>query len=178
MRLFQRSLTQGLFPWSRLTRLALDEFRLGFIWEISARFPRWGKAKDSGDEYWCQIRETKQTWRNTQILTFGPIIASVTLKSALLQLNGKIHQAMQDEFIPPFIWQNFQPDEWNFQNLWKRVSVNQLDLSAKNQLNESGTSCYGLQCPMKAAKKGNLHNYVTTSKVSKRVFLRQHDYFS
>ena len=27
-------------------------------------------------------------------------------------------------------------------------------------------------------KKGNLHNYVTTSKVSKRVFLRQHDYFS
>ena len=38
-----------------------DEFCLGFIWEISARFPRWEKAKDLGDEFWRQIRETKQT---------------------------------------------------------------------------------------------------------------------
>ena len=33
-------------------------------------------------------RETKQTWRNTKILTFGPIIAPATLKAAPLQLNG------------------------------------------------------------------------------------------
>ena len=38
-----------------------------------------------------------KSWPNTKNLTFGPIIASVTLKSALLQLNGKIHQAMQDD---------------------------------------------------------------------------------
>ena len=48
-----------------------DEFRLGFIREMSVRFPRWEKAKDSGDEFCRHIRETKQTWRNTKILTFG-----------------------------------------------------------------------------------------------------------
>ena len=32
-----------------------------FIWEISARFPRWEKAKDPGNEFWRQIWETKQT---------------------------------------------------------------------------------------------------------------------
>ena len=57
----------------------LNEFCLGFIWEISARFPRQGKAKDPGDESWCQIRETKQT-------TFAPIIASATLTAVSLQL--------------------------------------------------------------------------------------------
>ena len=31
-------------------------------------------------EFWRQIRETKQTWRN-KIFTFGPILASVTLKA-------------------------------------------------------------------------------------------------
>ena len=106
-----------------------DEFCLGFIWEISARFPRWEKVKDPGNEFWRQIRETKQTWRNTKILTFGPILPSVTLKAVSLQLNGmlmmwKIQQAMQDDAIwtarihpaahpgnrdEVFIWQNFQP---------------------------------------------------------------------
>ena len=32
-----------------------DEFCLGFIWEISARFPRWEKVKDPGYEFWRQI---------------------------------------------------------------------------------------------------------------------------
>ena len=46
---------------------------------------------------------TKQTLRNTKILTFGPIIASVTIKVSL-QLNGmlmmwKLQQAMQDDVI-------------------------------------------------------------------------------
>ena len=41
-----------------------DEYRLGFRWEISARFLRWEKAKDAGDEFWRQIREIKQTRRN------------------------------------------------------------------------------------------------------------------
>ena len=47
---------------------------------------------------------TKQTWQNTKILTFGPIIASVTLKAVSLQLNGmlmmwKLQQAMRDDAI-------------------------------------------------------------------------------
>ena len=36
-----------------------DEFRLEFIWENSARFPRWEKAEDPGDEFWREIRKTK-----------------------------------------------------------------------------------------------------------------------
>ena len=32
-----------------------DEFCFGFIWEISARFPRWEKVKDPGYEFWRQI---------------------------------------------------------------------------------------------------------------------------
>ena len=55
-------------------------------------------------EFWRQIWETKQTWRKTKILTFGPILPSVTLKTVSLQLNGmlmmwKIQQAMQDDSI-------------------------------------------------------------------------------
>ena len=89
------------------------------------------------DEKWSKILGTssgakirnKQTQRNTKILTFGPPLASVTLKAASLQLNGmlmmwKIQQAMQDDAIRTarihpavhpgnrdevFIWQNFQP---------------------------------------------------------------------
>ena len=62
------------------------------------------KVKDPGNEFWRQIRETKQTWRNTKILTFGPILTSVTLKAVSLQLNGmlmmwKMQQAMQDDAI-------------------------------------------------------------------------------
>ena len=58
-------------------------------------------AKDPGDEFSRQSRETKQTWLNTTILTFAPIIASATVS---LQLNGmlmkwKIQQAMQDDAI-------------------------------------------------------------------------------
>ena len=105
-----------LFTWARLTAAGRwpgyrDEFRFGFIWEIWARFPRWEKVKDPGDEFWRQIRETKQTWPNTKILTFGPImIALVTLKSVSLRLNGilmmwqcKTMLSGPPEFIPPFI---------------------------------------------------------------------------
>ena len=59
------------------------QFRLGFIWEISAWFPSWKKAKDPGDEFWHEIRETKQTWQNTKIITFASIIALVTLKAGI-----------------------------------------------------------------------------------------------
>ena len=122
-----------------------DEFRLGFIWEISAWFPRREKAKDPGDEFWRQIRETMQTWRNTKNLTFVPSIASATLKAVSLQLNGmfmisKIQQAMQDDAIQTarihpafilvtrmnevFIWQNFEPADlgWKNSDLRNRAS--------------------------------------------------------
>ena len=54
------------------------------------------------------VRETKQTWRNTKIITFAPIIASATLKAVSLQLNEmlmmwKIQQAMpgkQSQTLP------------------------------------------------------------------------------
>ena len=72
------SATLGPFHISPLDRdgpvIYRDEFRLGFIWEISAQIPRWEKAKDPGNEFWRQIRETKQTWRNTKKITFAPII--------------------------------------------------------------------------------------------------------
>ena len=42
------------------------------------------KGQRSWDEFWRQIRETKQTWRNITILTSGPTIASVTLKAVSL----------------------------------------------------------------------------------------------
>ena len=92
-------------PVDRVGSVTGMNFALGsYIWEILARFPRWEKVKDPGDEFWRQIRETKQTWRNTKILTFGPILPSVTLKAVSLQLNGmlmmwKIQQAMQDDAI-------------------------------------------------------------------------------
>ena len=44
---------------------------------ISAQFPRWEKAKDPGDEFWCQSRKKH-------------IIASATLKDVSLQLNGML----------------------------------------------------------------------------------------
>ena len=61
------------------------------------------KGQRSWGSFGRQIRElieTKQTWRNTKILTFAPIIASATLKAVSLQLNGmlmmwKIHRIQQ-----------------------------------------------------------------------------------
>ena len=100
-----------------------------------------GLARDEKrSKIWRQIRETKQTWRNTKILTFGPILPSVTLKAVSLQLNGmlmmwKIQQAMQDDAIRTarnhpavhpgnqdevFIRQNFQPA---YQDLGNRASL-------------------------------------------------------
>ena len=69
------------------------------------------KVKDPGEEFWRQIRETKQTWPNTKILAFGPImIALVTLKAVSLRLNWilmmwqcKTMLSGPPEFIPPFI---------------------------------------------------------------------------
>ena len=74
---------------------------------------------------WGETRETEQTWQNTKIITFAPIIALATLAAVSLQLNGmlmmwKIQRAMQDDAIwdarihpsnraEVFTWQNFQP---------------------------------------------------------------------
>ena len=81
-----------------------DQLRFGFLEEISARFPRWEKAKDPWKGFWREIREAKQTWRNTKAITFEPIIASATLTAVPLQLNGMlmmctIQQAMRDDAI-------------------------------------------------------------------------------
>ena len=62
------------------------------------------KGQRSWGEFWREIQEAKQTWRNTKAITFEPIIASATLKAVSLQLNGmlmmrKIQQAMRDDAI-------------------------------------------------------------------------------
>ena len=104
---------KGLFTSAQLPRLislgSYEKFQPGF---------RDGKRP--------KIPGTKSS-PNTKNLTFGPIIASVTLKAVSLQLNGmlmmwKIQQAMQDDAIRTarihpavhpgnrdevFIWQNF-----------------------------------------------------------------------
>ena len=106
-----------------------DEFRLGFIWEISAWFPRREKAKDPGTNSGAKF-EKQSRHGETKNLTFVPTIASATLKAVSPQLNGmfiisKIQQAMQDDAIQTarihpafilvtgmnevFIWQNFEP---------------------------------------------------------------------
>ena len=106
-----------------------DEFRLGFIWEISAWFPRREKAKDPGTSSGAKF-EKQSRHGETKNLTLVPTIASVTLTAVSLQLNGmfmisKIQQAMQDDAIQTarihpafilvtgmneeFIWQNFEP---------------------------------------------------------------------
>ena len=119
-----------------------DEFFVGFIWEISARFTRWEKAKDPLGPN----SRNKANMAKYKILTFRPIIASVTLKAVSLQLNGmlmmwKIQQAMQDDAIRTarihpavhpgnrdevFIWQNFQPAYrdlgWKNRDLGNRAS--------------------------------------------------------
>ena len=83
-----------------------DEFRLGFIWENSARFPRWEKAEDPGDEFWREIIiKTKQKMaKRNWVITFAPFMALATLLAVPLQLNGlpimwKIHQAKQNDAI-------------------------------------------------------------------------------
>ena len=80
------------------------KFRSGFIWENSARFPRWEKAEDPGDEFWNgMIRKTKQKMaKRNWVITFAPIMALPTLLAVSLQLTGllimwKIHQAKQND---------------------------------------------------------------------------------
>ena len=62
------------------------------------------KGQRSWGEFWREIQEAKQTWRNTKAITFEPIIASATLTAVSLQLNGMlmmctIQQAMRDDAI-------------------------------------------------------------------------------
>ena len=95
--------TKGLFTSARLTGLNFafgshEKFQPGF-WD--EKRPKIVKRRE---EFWRQIRNTRQTWKNTNILTFVPIIALATLEAVSLQWNGmlimwKIRQAMQDDTI-------------------------------------------------------------------------------
>ena len=78
-----------------------EKFQPGFRDEL--------KANDPGDEFWHQ-GTNKADMRNTEIITFAPIIAFATLKAVLLQLTGmlmmsKLQQAMQDDAI----WARIHP---------------------------------------------------------------------
>ena len=91
---------------------------LGSYEKFQASFRDEKKGQRSWDEFWREIRETEQTWRDTKMITFGAIIDLTTRKTVSLQSNGmlmmwKIPQAMRDDairtarmhpvFIPVFI---------------------------------------------------------------------------
>ena len=134
---------QGLFIWARLTGLArlpgwilpsVHVRNFSPVSEIRKGQRSWERvlAPHSGNKH------GEKTWRNTKILTFGPILPSVTLKAVSLQLNAclwcgkysrqcktmpsiwtaRIHPAThpgnRDEV---FIWQNFQPAYRDLGNL-------------------------------------------------------------
>ena len=97
-----------------------EKFQTGFQDEKNSKI----LGTSSGAKFRNKANMTKH-----KILTFGPILALVTLKAVSLQLNGmlmmwKIQQAMQDDAIwtarihlaihpgnrdEVFIWQNFKP---------------------------------------------------------------------
>ena len=93
----------GPFTESNFTLGSYEKFQPGF--------------RKTEDELWRTIRGTQPTWRNTKMLTFGPILPSVTLKAVSLQLNGmlmmwKIQRAMQDDAIwaaKKFFGKSFSP---------------------------------------------------------------------
>ena len=79
-----------------------DQFRLGFKWEISVRFPRWEQAKYPRDDFWREMRKSKHAEAQKSVITFAPVIALVTLIAVSLQLNGmlmmwEIQQAKQED---------------------------------------------------------------------------------
>ena len=46
------------------------------------------KAKDPGDEFWRQIRETNQTWRSTKILLFFFLVKTLGGLARMVRLGG------------------------------------------------------------------------------------------
>ena len=91
-------------PVDRASPVIGTNFSLGSYEKFQPGFRDEKENKDPVDEFWREIRETKQTRRNTKIIPFPPITVSVTLKAVSLQLNGmlmmwKIRQAMQDDAI-------------------------------------------------------------------------------
>ena len=67
-------------PVDQACLVAETNFALGSY----ACIQRWEKEKDHGDEFWCQIRETKQTCRNTKSYNLA------TLKAVSVQTNGML----------------------------------------------------------------------------------------
>ena len=96
---------QGLFTWARWTGIRLPGpiWSSGFIWEFSARIPRWQKTED---ELWCAKPEKQSKHGKTQSYKVRPIISLATVITVSQMSNGmlimwKIHKAKQDdaEFI-------------------------------------------------------------------------------
>ena len=62
-----------------------EKFQPGFRDEKRSKI----LGKSSGAKFRKQSKHS-ETQRNTKILTFGPLLASVTLKAVSLQLNGML----------------------------------------------------------------------------------------
>ena len=69
-----------------------DQFRPGWIWEISARFPRWKKAEDTDwrPRVLGRNSRNKATMTKHKVITFAPIIVLASLIAVSLQLNGML----------------------------------------------------------------------------------------
>ena len=66
-----------------MSQVTGTNFALGSYEKFQPCFRDEKKAKNPGDEFWCETRETEQTWQNTKIITFAPIIALATLLSCI-----------------------------------------------------------------------------------------------
>ena len=66
-----------------MSQVTGTNFALGSYEKFQPGFRDEKKAKNPGDEFWCETRETEQTWQNTKIITFAPIIALATLLSCI-----------------------------------------------------------------------------------------------
>ena len=103
-------------PTLGLALLPLDEFRL---WVHMRNFSPVSEMKKGQRSWWRVLapnsRNKGETWRITKIITFAPIIASATLKTVSLQLNGMLMMAKYSrqfktipsrppEFIPLSSW--------------------------------------------------------------------------
>ena len=95
-----------------------DKFCLGFIWEISALFPRWEKVKDPLDELWRQIREKKQTCgkcsRQCKTMPSGPpefippFIPVTGMKCSYGKISSPLTEISGTEPACPLIWSHLK----------------------------------------------------------------------
>ena len=100
-----------------MSQVTGTNFALGSYEKFQPGFRDEKKAKNPGDEFWCETRETEQTWQNTKIITFAPIIALATLLSCITAVKWDAYDVENTEGNArrrhlgrqKVFWQKFQP---------------------------------------------------------------------